>query len=446
MVELIVKNGYNLNIAGRPVSEVSVAVTPNRVAMLPERIPYIKPKLLVKEGESVALGAPVFCDKRDKRIWFPSPGGGRVEKIVFGPRRVIQAIVIALEADEAVSSYPGYTADALRDMDRSELVTAILERGGWHVLKSLPFRDIASPEEIPPAIRVCLDNDEPFHPEARTYLEGKGELLQYGLTVLSRLCDRVQVSMAKGTDLGDQTISSLVTHRIRGPYPANDPGVWVYHAKKDPRENRSWYVAGQDLLYLAALLKDGRSSVDRFVTVAGSAALERRTVQTRIGAPVADLVKIHGSWDRAKLIAGGIFRGYEVNHDDYLGWYETGLVAVPRGGEKEFFGFARPGANKPSYSRTFLSVFKKAPFNMDCGMHGEERACVNCSSCADVCPVDMLPQFTMKAIYAGEVEEALEHGMLDCVCCGLCSYVCPSKIDLTTMIKHAREDYYKESA
>ena len=445
MVELIVKNGYHLNIAGRPASKVWGATPPNRVALLPDRIPYIKPKLLVKEGDSVKLGAPVFSDKRDGRIWFPSPGGGRVEKIVFGPRRVIQAIVIALEKNEAVLSYPDYTADTVRGMDRSDLVAAILERGGWHVLKSLPFRDIPSPEEIPPVIRVCLDNDEPFHPGAGTYLEGKGELLQYGLTLLTRLCDTVQVGMAKDTDLSP-TIASLVTHRIRGPYPANDPGVWVYHEKKDPQENRSWYVAGQDLLCLAALLKDGRFPVERFVTVAGAAALERGTVKTRIGSPVASLVKIDGPRGRVKLVAGGVLRGYEVEHDGYLGWYETGLAAVTRGGEKEFFGFARPGVNKPSYSRTFLSVFKKTPFDMDCGMHGEERACVNCSSCVDVCPVDMLPQFTMKAIHAGEVEEALEHGLLDCVCCGLCSYVCPSKIDLTTIIKHAREDYYKESA
>jgi Na+-transporting NADH:ubiquinone oxidoreductase subunit A len=81
---------------------------------------------------------------------------------------------------------------------------------------------------------------------------------------------------------------------------------------------------------------------------------------------------------------------------------------------------------------------------MDCNMHGEERACINCGTCASVCPVDILPQFTMKCVLADEVEESLEHGLLDCAECGLCSYVCPSKIEICTILKEAKAEYYKE--
>ena len=64
--------------------------------------------------------------------------------------------------------------------------------------------------------------------------------------------------------------------------------------------------------------------------------------------------------------------------------------------------------------------------------------------CADICPVDILPQLTYKAVLAEEVEEALEHGLLDCVECGLCTYVCPSKIELTESLKSAKAAYRKE--
>jgi Na+-transporting NADH:ubiquinone oxidoreductase subunit A len=60
--------------------------------------------------------------------------------------------------------------------------------------------------------------------------------------------------------------------------------------------------------------------------------------------------------------------------------------------------------------------------------------------------VDILPQFAYKAILVGEVEEYLEHGLLDCVECGLCSYVCPSKIDLFESLKAAKASFYKEQA
>ena len=77
-------------------------------------------------------------------------------------------------------------------------------------------------------------------------------------------------------------------------------------------------------------------------------------------------------------------------------------------------------------------------------MNGEERACIACLHCASVCPVDILPQLTYKAILAEEVEEYLEHGLLDCVECGLCTYVCPSKIELTRTFIAAKAAYAKE--
>jgi len=77
-------------------------------------------------------------------------------------------------------------------------------------------------------------------------------------------------------------------------------------------------------------------------------------------------------------------------------------------------------------------------------MHGEERACVNCGYCSDVCPVDILPQFTLKSLLVDEIEEALAHGLLDCVQCGLCTYVCPSKIELADTLTRFKASYYKE--
>jgi Na+-transporting NADH:ubiquinone oxidoreductase subunit A len=50
----------------------------------------------------------------------------------------------------------------------------------------------------------------------------------------------------------------------------------------------------------------------------------------------------------------------------------------------------------------------------------------------------------MKCALADAVDEALAHGLLDCVSCGLCTYVCPSKIDLCAILRQAKEAYYKE--
>lgn len=445
MITVSVKKGLDLNLSGRPGPAMTLLGKPDYVALAPGRIPYITPKLLVKEGDAVKQGTPLFFDKRDPRVRFLSPGGGRVKAIRFGERRSIREIAIALSPVEEKDPFPAFSESDIDRMPRSDLVSAMLNGGVWPLLRALPFRDRVLPEEIPPAIWVVLENTDPFHPSPDHYLSGREALFLFGLRVLNRLSGTVQVVKGNATRMTiPSSVSDKITHLFSGPYPAHDPGVLVYHTKKHPGENKSAYVTGQDLLLIAELLKSGTFPVSRFMTVSGPLAEKRITVETRIGVPVSHIASIKGKETDFRMIAGGVFCGYPVQMDDCMGVFETALTVMARGDQKEFLGFARPGINKPSHSRTFLSAFRKKPLDMDCGIHGENRACVNCSLCANVCPVDILPQFMMKAIHAGEIEEALNHGLLDCVVCGLCAYVCPSKIELPAIFKQARTDYYKE--
>lgn len=445
MITISIKKGLDLNISGRPGSDGVQPGDPDHVSILPLRIPYIVPKLLVKEGDRVKQGSPLFYDKRDPRVSFLAPGGGRVQAIRFGERRSIQEIRIALSPTEEKTPFPLFSEYDIDRMPRTGLVTAMLEGGVWPFLRSLPFRDMVGPDETPPAIWVVLENTDPFHPSPESYLSGREALFHFGLKVLSRLTPSVRVVKGSLSSLSSPSIAERITHVFSGPYPAHDPGVMVYHTRTNPAENRSGYVTGQDLLLVAGLLKNGFFPVERFVTVAGPFSKKPETIKTRIGAPVSHIVSVKEAQATVRLIQGGLFNGYPVEMDGCMGLFETALTVMGRGNQKEFFGFARPGFNKPSYSRTFLSALRQRPFDMDCGMHGEERACVNCGICATVCPVDILPQFMMKAIHGGEVEEALKHGLLDCLACGLCAYVCPSKIALSALFKQAKTDYYKES-
>jgi len=81
---------------------------------------------------------------------------------------------------------------------------------------------------------------------------------------------------------------------------------------------------------------------------------------------------------------------------------------------------------------------------MSANLRGEERGCVGCNSCVKVCPVDIMPNFAFKSVLADEIEEALAHGLLDCVECGLCSYVCTSKIEICDILKKSKARYYQE--
>ena len=127
-----------------------------------------------------------------------------------------------------------------------------------------------------------------------------------------------------------------------------------------------------------------------------------------------------------------------------MGFFETAVTVLPEGVEEEFLALVTPGRRRASYSRAFLSAVAGGDMHVDCNTHGELRACVACSYCNRVCPVEILPQLAFKSLLAEEIEEALAHGLLDCVECGLCSYVCPAKIDIVDILIQGKRDYYKE--
>lgn len=445
MVSVKIRKGYEINIAGKPSHEIVESDKPSRVALLPERIPFIKPRLKVKTGDKVKIGTPIFEDKRNPNIIFLSPSGGEITQINFGPRRVIKEIVIALDQHEEQEEFPIFNATQIESIQRKELVKALLAGGLWPLLRKLPFRDIADPDFTPTSIIVSLDDREPFQTASEVYLKDKIDLFEFGIKILRRLSEKVFISTSADNTFVLQKLNGYVTHTCSGVYPSDDPGVLLYHIKKTQAENQAWYVNGQDMLLLAELLKTGKYPIERTVVLGGNMVNEKKHIRTRTGVPLDHLVR--GRTDSpmgARYVVGGIFRGYIGNKDSYMGYYETSLVLIPEGGEKELFGFLRPGFRKPSRSRAFLSVFNKETLSMDCSFHGEERACINCGSCAEVCPVDILPQFTYKCILADEIEEALGHGMLDCVECGLCTYVCPSKVELCETLKNTKKAYYLE--
>lgn len=447
MHDVRIKKGYRFRMAGAPSTALTTLADPDRVAFVPEKIPYIKPRLKIAEGDTVKIGTLLFEDKRNPAFRFLSPAGGTIRQIEFGPRRVIRAIVIDRDTDNETSEqFATVSSNDLEAMDRKELVERIVQGGLWWVFRQLPFRDLPDPETIPPAIAVGLSANEPYQPLPCVYLQDRMDLIAFGVRILNKLAkDRVMVFSNGDTPPPDE-IHALLTHRVRGNYPSDDPGTFLYHIKSSPEENHAWFVSGQDLLLVAQLLAQGTYPVDRVVSVAGSRAPSQQHYRTRLGIPLSHLVDPDAMDEDVRFVVGGLFTGYTSDRYGFMGHLETALNLVPEGSGAEFLALFNPGLNKPTYSRTFLSRLNPGTLRYDCNLHGGERACIACMHCLDVCPVDIMPHMAYKAVLADEVEEYLEHGLLDCVECGLCSYVCPSKIELTRTFIDAKAAYAKERA
>jgi Na+-transporting NADH:ubiquinone oxidoreductase subunit A len=445
MQALLLKRGLDLPLQGAPEARREALAPPARVALTPARIPFIKPRLKVAVGERVKIGSLLCEDKRDPRLRFLSPGGGEVVDIRFGPRRVIDAIVIALETDEAAVEFAPLSEDQISGMARETLVAHLLDGGLWPLLKAFPFRSIAPPDDTPPAIYVGLGGQEPFQARPEVYLQENRDAFTCGMALLGRLAPEVRLGLPAERGETLQALGDLASFEFKGPYPSDDPGVHLYHQKKDPAENRSWFIHAQDLLLLAEFCMTGRYPTRRLVALGGCRVRQPLYLDTRVGVPLAHLAEGRLKTDtEVRYVVGGVLTGYRDTREGFLGWEQTAVTVLPAGEEKEFLGFVRPGARKHSFSRGFLSALRYEPLSMDCNLHGEERPCVACSYCERVCPVGILPQLAYKSALAGEVEESLAHGLLDCVQCGLCTYVCPSKIELCRFLTDAKRTYLEE--
>lgn len=441
---LNIKKGFNHPLTEKITPHIEITRTTKTIGLIPSQIYGIKPKLLVEKGDKVKIGTPLFCAKNRQDLVFLSPGAGIVSEIEIGNKRVINKIEVELDQYEDHEELLPITETALRSSSREDIVDALKNDGLWPYLRSFPYNTIPLYDEVPRKIFVKLSDNAPFYPLPETWLRHRQKAFSHGINILKKLCSEVIVYGDKNNHFMRSECQNTINFLVDGNYPSFDPGVVLYNLKKSPDDNKSWYIDGQNIINIGETLLHGKYFTNKIFIVGGPEIGKAYHVSSRSGVPVKSLLKNDAFKNRQRFISGDIFNGFTSDIEGYTGFYESSLTILPEGDEKEFMAFLKAGAKKQSFSNTFLSSILKSETETDCSTNGEKRACINCGYCESVCPVDILPQFTMKALYADDIETALSHGLLDCVNCSLCSYVCPSKISLSSIFFDAKDKFLKE--
>lgn len=442
MEKIKISKGFIPKLAGMPDTSLIKAPAPKTVGLSAMDIPYIRPKLLVKENEQVKTGTPLFCDKRDTSIQYVSPGTGRVKKIWFGERRRLQEVVIALDASETFIQFDPVPKSDPSAISKQDLILRLKQGGLWQSLRQFPAKDTADSSHTPAMIIVSLNGNDLFSPHPKILMNREKEAFEFGLDLLKRFSHRIVVTARHSSLDGLGPVTAHITHQVPDTYPAWDPGVVLFHLKKSVEENTAWSISADHLVMIGKFLLTGQYPIEKIVTITKKGD-KKPHLLTRQGAPIKILA---GSFHKDGMITTGQFNGRLADLTSHLGFFENTLNIIDTPGEEEVFGFIRPGSDKTSVSKTFLSCLSNSPKQVDCTLHGEERACINCSYCENICPNDLMPNFIMKALHSDEIETALEYGLLDCCRCGLCSYTCPSKIELATILSHGMDSHYKDKA
>ena len=440
MENMTILKGFKPTLTGEPDHSVIQMPEPLTIAVSAMDIPYIRPRLLVKENDPVKTGTPLFCDKRRDCIQYVSPATGVVKQILFGDRRRLKEVVIALDKQDEFIRFDPLDPDSIDAIAESKIAQQLQQGGLWQCFREFPFKDTADETHPPPMIIVSLNGNDPSSPNPDVVLENEFKFFEFGIQVLKKFCRRIIVTARQNSINRLDKLSHHITHVVPDVYPCWDPGAVLYQLKKTRQDNQSWCISAEHLTLVARFLLTGTYPVKRVITVTRSTDRKPHMI-ARQGTPVKNLV---GRMDKDCLITTGRFNGRSVDPDSHIGFFETTLNIIPDHQKQEMFGFISPGLTRPSVSRTFLSCLTRTPRTLDCNLHGEERACINCGCCTRICPVDLMPSFIMKALASDDIEDALSYGLLDCCRCGLCSYACPSKIELTQLLSDGINAHYKD--
>ena len=438
-VYIKIKKGLDIKLAGE-ASKLSVNLQlPEIFALKPTDFSGLTPKLLVKEGDEVKAGTPLFYDKDNEAVKFCSPVSGEVIEIVRGEKRKILEVKIL--ADKEIK-YVSFNKLNPIDLSREQVTEALLNSGTWPFIRQRPFGIVADPDAKPKSIFISAFDSNPLAPDNNFILYGSDSNFQTGLDALQKLTDgkiHLNVQAEANPTAVFVNAKGVVLNKISGPHPAGNVGVQIHHIDPVNKGEAVWYINPQDVLIIGKLFNEGIFYAARVVALTGPSVNAPKYYKTIVGCPVKNIIADGGlKAGENRIISGNILTGTQIPPDGYIGFYDSQVTVVSEGHEFEFMGWLAPGFNKFSMSRTFFSWMtpnKKHVLNTN--LHGEERPFVMTGQYEKVFPMDIYPVQLLKSILIEDIEMMEKLGIYEVTeeDFALCEFVCTSKIRSQEIIR-----------
>ncbi|MBI4335040.1 MAG: 4Fe-4S dicluster domain-containing protein [Candidatus Omnitrophica bacterium] len=460
------KGGYKFkNYEGQARPAVIESPIPSRVIIPLKQGFGVEMKPLVKKGDAVFAGQIIARD--DTAICSPmhSSVNGVVEDIRrmnYFKRESSMVIIRSTDSKREISRFTGYSSEwwklSTDEIERLIYLSGVssLDREGIPThLKS----SIISPEDVRHLI-VHSVGSEPYNISLELLLEQKGLLHFFeGIKILKRIMPRCDVHLAinaKKTKIVEQLekLSSDLTwlniYPLEARYPQGYDEMLVPTIlnQKFPYGYSAANIGAVALNAQAVIgvynaVTEGLPLVERIIALCGPSFKENIHVKVRVGTPLSDIISGQLSPDHQNrvvlnsLLTGVLLNDFSLPVDRTF----SQIVAIPENNNREFLSFLRGGLRRDSYSRTFLAKWLPVRTKLvDTNKYGEERPCISCGFCEEVCPVRIIPHLLSKYVKRGVIDETLmNYKIFNCIECGLCSFVCPSKIPLLQHMKEGHE-------
>lgn len=351
---------------------------------------------------------------------------------------------VALDLDNAFITLTDISNDSGASQQSSaSAASGKIERlfrfGAWEYFYDAFTCRLPDPSAAPQAVIVSTLSLEPFLIRGDVRLNENIKSFATGIEHLASICPQRQIHLVL-PKLNTPLVSSLldlvgskvnIVH-VDLKYPYDHANIVARHLNLRSADGAVWSLKTEGVLAVDKVLSQSCYAVDRVISIAGPAVEKPTNISVPTGFAVADIVSKFGIASGTRIIDGGILTGKPFDADvRYVDGECRGITFVPEHTGREFLGWLRPGFDRHSYSNSFGSAIRP-PFRegMNTAVRGEVRPCISCNFCENVCPAGIMPHVLHKYIYADQIDE-LQASRIDlCILCGLCTYVCTSKLEL----------------
>ena len=386
-------------MAGEPEQRIQPASQPRRVALMADDYIGMKPTMHVSVGDEVQRGQLPFEDKKTPGVRHTSPASGTVVAINRGERRVLQSVVIQLDAGELAGA-------ALRS--RFAPIPASIP-GPFRVKRSrICCSSRACGLRCEAAVRQSSESGrraafglrhggrhESACADSRCGSGRQGSRFRARLSALAKLTEGpVYVCASPGSSVTAPEGAQFRLEHFGGPHPAGTVGVHIHRLDPVDRNKTVWHLDYQDAIAIGKLFSTGELDVERVISLAGPAVRRPRLLRTRLGAATDDLAERELANGENRLISGSFLSGRTASGEvfGYLGRFHRQISVVPEDRRREFLGWLAPGSDKFSTINTFVSrLIPGRTFRFTTTTNGSDRAMVPIGMYERVMPLDILP-------------------------------------------------------
>ncbi len=437
-----IKKGFDIGLAGRPLTELSDASAGSTVAVYPLEYTGFKQRLKVTEGDAVKRGTELLENKKNVRLKICSPASGKIKKIIRGERRFVEKIIIETDESGEAERFGQYTADKISGLSKDDVINQLLSTGYMAFIRQRPFGGIADPEASPKSVFVNAMNTGPFQVDATVAVGVDAEGFQAGLDILTRLTDGA-VHLCVGPEAGEvlKQASNVQVHVFKGKHPAGNTSVHISKIEPMASTDVVWTAKAVDVVLIGRLFLDGELPTTRVIAIGGPGVKKEfcKHYRVNIGGELGGLLSDALVDGEQRLINGDALTGETVEASPSLRLQQSALTVVPEGRTRQFLGWVEPGFNQMSFSRLCASTFiggRNRKWKLDTNTHGGVRAMVFTGYYDKVMPMNIMVDYLVRAVLAGDTDESISHGILETLPedYALCEFICPCKMELQEII------------